>query len=69
MTNNHDSIQFNIKSDSSGNTLSIEFYRPYERENGEVFWSYIDSSHAMSKMELLLLRNFLQEYLHNNDWY
>lgn len=63
------SIKFNIKTDKDKVAHSIEIYRSYTRENGEVYWSYIDSCHSMNKMELLVLKNFLQEYLHNNDWY
>jgi len=61
-------IKFEIKSKEDLNSIYI--YRNYGfTEDGEPKWSYIDSCHAMSKMELLVLKNFLQEYLQNNDWY
>lgn len=61
-------IKFEIKSKEDLNSILI--YRNYGfEEKGQVKWSYIDSCHAMSKMELLTLRNFLQEYLQNNDWH
>lgn len=64
-------IKFKIDPDKSPHLdiQSIEVYRAYTNENGEILWGYIDSLHPMSKMELLTLRNFLQEYLQNNDWY
>jgi hypothetical protein len=63
-------IKFQINSDKSQLDIqSIEIYRAYQTENNEILWGYIDSLHPMSKMELLTLRNFLQEYLQNNDWY
>lgn len=60
-------IKFEIKTENDINSIAI--YRAYTQENGDVNWSYIDSCHPMSKMELHTLKNFLQEYLHNNDWY
>jgi hypothetical protein len=63
-------IKFKINPDKSELDLqSIEIYRAHTNEKGETLWGYIDSLHPMSKMELLTLRNFLQEYLQNNDWY
>lgn len=59
-------IKFEIKTENDINSIVI--YRAYTQENGDVNWSYIDSCHPMSKMELHTLKNFLQEYLHNNDW-
>lgn len=61
-----ESIKFKIKKQDDHN--SLEIYRPYDRD-GQTIWSYIDSCHPMNTMELLTLKNFLQEYLHNNDWY
>jgi len=66
---NDPSIKFNIKTDKNKTAHSVEIYRLHKKENGEERWSYIDSFHPMSKMELHTLKNFLQEYLHNNDWY
>ena len=60
------SIKFEIKQDKD--LCSLQIYRGYDQENGETKFSYIDSCHPMSKMELHTLKNFLQEYLHNNDW-
>ena len=60
-------IKFEIKTENDINSIVI--YRAYAKENGDINWSYIDSCHPMSKMELHTLKNFLQEYLHNNDWY
>lgn len=63
-------IKFKINPEKSQLDIqSVEVYRSYKNENDEIFWGYIDSLHPMSKMELLNLRNFLQEYLQNNDWY
>lgn len=64
-------IKFKVKdSDINSDIKSVQVFRPYaNQENGEISWGYIDSLHPMSKMELLNLRNFLQEYLQNNDWY
>ena len=61
-----DKIKFEIKQQNSNYSLMI--YRAYEKENGELNWSYIDSCHPMSKIELHTLKNFLQEYLYHNDW-
>lgn len=63
-------IEFKIKECGTDKHLcAIEFYRPYTKSDGTETLVYIDCSHAMNKMELLMLKNFLQEYLHNNDWY
>jgi len=61
------SIKFEIKEEKD--IFSIMIYRPYEKNPDETKWSYIDSCHPMSKMDLHMLKNFLQEYLNNNDWY
>jgi hypothetical protein len=60
-------IKFEIKQEKD--LCSLMIYRAYKEENKGTKWSYIDSCHPMSKMELHTLKNFLQEYLHNNDWY
>lgn len=60
-------IKFEIKEDKE--LCSISVYRGYNKEDKDIKWSYIDSCHPMSKIELHMLKNFLQEYLHNNDWY
>lgn len=60
-------IKFEIK--TKEDIHSIEIYRKYTKEDGTIKWSYIDSFHPMSKIELHTLKNFLQEYLHHNDWY
>jgi len=59
-------VQFEIKQEND--SCSILFYRAYNYDSGQIKWSYIDSFSPMSKMELHTLKNFLQEYLHNNDW-
>jgi hypothetical protein len=62
-------IEFKIKECGSDKQLcAIEFYRPYTKTDGTEISTYIDTSHAMNKTELLMLKNFLQEYLQNNDW-
>lgn len=63
---NKPTIKFEIKQDKE--VCSLQIYRAYTQENGETKFSYIDSCSPMSKMELHTLKNFLQEYLHNNDW-
>tara|TARA_Y100000389_G_scaffold24722_1_gene21391 strand:- start:5257 stop:5523 length:267 start_codon:yes stop_codon:yes gene_type:complete len=64
-----DSIKFEIKdSDTNKDIKSVRIFRSYKQENGENVWGYIDSLHPMSTMELLILKNTLQEYLYNNDW-
>ena len=60
-------IEFKIK--KSNDIYAIEVYRSNVQEDGTKFLSYIDSFHPMNSVELLVLKNFLQEYLHNNDWY
>lgn len=62
----NNTVKFSIKEEK--NLCSLEVYRAYDKENCDTKWSYIDSFHPMSKMELHTLKNFLQEYLHNNDW-
>lgn len=63
----NNTVKFSIKKEKG--LCSLEIYRAYTKENGDIHWSYIDSCHPMSKIELHCLKNFLQEYLHNNDWY
>jgi hypothetical protein len=64
----HSDIKFEIKTESD--ICSLNIYRSFtNEETGNQTWSYIDSCHPMSIMELHTLKNFLQEYLHNNDWY
>ena len=60
------SIKFEIKQDKD--LYSLQIYRGYYQENGETKFYYIDSCSPMSKMDLYTLKNFLQEYLRNNDW-
>ena len=48
---------------------SVQIYRPYKAENGEINWGYVDSLHPMSIMDLTILKNTLNEYLfHNEDF-
>lgn len=47
---------------------SVQIYRPYTTETGEISWGYVDSLHPMSKMDLLILKNTIQEYLQKYDW-
>lgn len=61
-------IKFEIKK-GNNDLNSIEIYRSYAKDNGDTNWSYIDSCHPMNTIELHRLKNFLQEYLQNNDWY
>jgi|TARA_B100001094_G_scaffold77332_1_gene73672 hypothetical protein len=62
-------IKFHVKNSEINSDLqSVQIFRPHEQENGNISWGYIDSLHPMSKMELLILKNTLQEYLQNNDW-
>ena len=64
------SIRFEVKdSDTNSDIKSVQIFRAYtNQENGEISWGYIDSLHPMSKMDLLILKNTIQEYLQNNDW-
>ena len=65
-----DTIRFKIvNSDTDPSIKSIQVSRPYTKENGETVWGYVDSLHPMSIMDLLILKNTLQEYIQNNDWY
>jgi len=61
----------NIKSQVKKETdpISLLIYKTHILEDGTTKFSYIDSCHPMSKMKLYTLKNFPQEYLHNNDWY
>jgi hypothetical protein len=62
-------IKFHVKnSEINPDLQSVQIFRPHKQENGSISWGYIDSLHPMSKMELLILKNTLQEYLQNNDW-
>lgn len=61
-------IQFKVKSNTDKTRFSIEIYRLYGKDIPENM-VYIDSMHPMDIMELHDLKNFLQEYLHKNDWY
>ena len=63
----NNTIKFEIKQEKD--LCSLMIYRGYQEDNKDTKWSYIDSCHPMSKIELHTLKNFLQEYLHNNDWY
>ncbi len=63
-------IEFKMKTVGSENQLNaVEIYRIYRKPDGTKVKGYVDSIHAMSYAELLTLKNFLQEYLHKNDWY
>ena len=59
--------KFEIK--ETNEIISIMLYRSFIRENGDEYLSYIDSFSPMNKNEIGYLKNFLQEYLNNNDWY
>ncbi len=62
-------IKFEVKdSEINSDIKSVQIFRPYNKENGETSWGYVDSLHPMSKMDLLILKNTIQEYLQNNDW-
>ena len=63
-------IRFEVKdSDTNSDIKSVQIFRPYtNQENEKISWGYIDSLHPMSKMDLLILKNTIQEYLQNNDW-
>ena len=62
-------VDFKIQENIDKDIHSIQFYRVYKTEEGEEKTGYIDSFSPMSKIELHALKNFLQEYLHKNDWY
>tara|TARA_B100001778_G_C18555051_1_gene614907 strand:+ start:629 stop:832 length:204 start_codon:yes stop_codon:yes gene_type:complete len=65
-----ETIRFKIvDSDTDSNVKSVQVNRPYRKENGETVWGYVDSLHPMSIMDLLILKNTLQEYIQNNDWH
>ena len=63
-------IKFQVKdSEINSDIKSVQIFRPYNnKENEETSWGYVDSLHPMSKMDLLILKNTIQEYLQNNDW-
>lgn len=63
-------IKFEVKdSEINSDIKSVQIFRPYNnKENRETSWGYVDSLHPMSKMDLLILKNTIQEYLQNNDW-
>jgi len=42
---------------------SVQIYRPYTTENDEIVWGYVDSLHPMDIMDLMILKNTLQEYI------
>lgn len=66
----NDTIRFNIvDSDTNKDLKSVQIERPYNTEKGDVVWGYVDSLHPMSIMDLLILKNTLQEYIHKNDWH
>ena len=66
----NDTIRFNIvDSDTNKDLKSVQIERPYNTENGDIVWGYVDSLHPMSIMDLLILKNTLQEYIHKNDWH
>ena len=48
-----------------GEILGVEIYRAYTKSDGETVWGYIDTFHAMNLEELIILKNFLQEYIQN----
>ncbi len=60
-------IDFKIKKCGSekGEILGVEIYRAYTKSDGETVWGYIDTFHAMNLEELIILKNFLQEYIQN----
>lgn len=62
-------VDFKIQKNIDKDIHSIQLYRVCKTEEGEENTTYIDSFSPMSKIELHALKNFLQEYLHNNDWY
>tara|TARA_B100002019_G_scaffold288513_1_gene302273 strand:+ start:1299 stop:1502 length:204 start_codon:yes stop_codon:yes gene_type:complete len=64
-----DTIRFKVvDGEINPDIKSVQIYRPYITENEEVNWGYIDSLHPMSKMDLLILKNTIQEYLQKYDW-
>lgn len=63
-------IKFVVKDSPENKDIkSVQVYRAYTDEKQETLWGYVDSLHPMSTMELLELKNTLQEYIQNNDWY
>ena len=63
-------IKFVIKDSPDNNNIkSVQVHRAYTEQDGNILWGYVDSLHPMSTMELLELKNTLQEYIQNNDWY
>jgi hypothetical protein len=52
-----------VDSETNSDIKSMQVFRPYESENGEITWGYIDSLHPMSIMDLMILKNTLQEYI------
>lgn len=48
--------------------LAIEVYRTYTKGDGTVVKGFVDHLHCMNMHELIILKNFLQEYIQNNDW-
>ena len=64
-----DTIKFKIvDGETNSDVKSMQVFRPYKSESGEITWGYIDSLHPMSKMDLLILKNTIQEYLQKYDW-
>ena len=63
-------IKFEVKdSEINSDIKSVQIFRPYNnKETGETSWGYVDSLHPMSKMDLLILKNTIQEYLQKYDW-
>jgi len=66
--NDNKKIKFNIKPNSSKEFHSIDIYRVYGEDHTDNM-VYIDTVHPMTIIELNQLKNYLQEYIHNNDWY
>lgn len=65
-------ISFKIKQCNTENQLcAISIYRTFISKNlsKEYKPSYIDTMHPMSMDELRILKNFLQEFLIQNDGY
>ena len=62
-------IEFKMRTaGSQDQLLAIEIYRTYDKPDGTKIKGYVDHLHCMNMSELIVLKNFLQEYIQNNDW-
>lgn len=63
-----ETIRFKIvDGDINPKIKSVQIYRSYNTEDGEIKWGYVDSLHPMSIMDLTILKNTLSEYLFKNE--